>query len=658
MTTSWSYTYFSGTVRIEQRTTTNPVVTTAQNGSNSTTVQRELYDEFGYLIATQDERGYINQYHYDNTLGVMTQQVVDDNAPSGSGWTANSGTRLQLTSDFEYDAVGRQTQSLGPTFNMNGTDVRTATWTVYDDVNYVTMSGRGFATGTSPSYTYTLVNPVSLSRTDADGRVTDTVQSIRSSTSGRLTINDETELATQANWCRWTHMEYQDDGLLAESRVYHLIPSSGSGSQGTNYEATFYGYDDMNRQCKVTGPAGTITWTVFDVRGLAVQTFVGTNSTGGTNGDPTGGGATGNNMVMVVENEYDDGSDGGNGNVTSVTRPVDNTSGNDRITELQYDFRDRQKIADGPLNFYQKVTYNNLDQVTKSEQYNDNESGNLLAQAETFFDNRNRVYQSKRYAVNSSGTLGNALVDNTWYDGSGNVIKSLPAGSQLFTKTLYDGAGRAAAQYQGYYTGTGTEPYSDVGQVTSSNRIYVQSISTYDKASNLTFAENYQRFHNTSGEGALNYPNGSAPLARVSYQAMWYDGIGRSIATANYGTSTNAGPPARPNSPPSSSSTSVILSQTSYNSRGEVETATDPEGTVTQTTYDNAGRVTQTVQDYGTGKLNITTQMTYHASGQIATLTAVNADTGNQVTTYTYGTTLSGGSTIASNDLLAEVEYP
>lgn len=48
---------------------------------------------------------------------------------------------------------------------------------------------------------------------------------------------------------------------------------------------------------------------------------------------------------------------------------------------------------------------------------------------------------------------------------------------------------------------------------------------------------------------------------------------------------------------------------------------------------------------------------TYTPDGQVATLTAVNATTGNQVTEYTYGVTPTD-SEIASNDLLAQVTYP
>ena len=42
----------------------------------------------------------------------------------------------------------------------------------------------------------------------------------------------------------------------------------------------------------------------------------------------------------------------------------------------------------------------------------------------------------------ATGTVGDALVSNTWYDAAGNSIKEQPAGSRAFTKTVYDGLGR------------------------------------------------------------------------------------------------------------------------------------------------------------------------------------------------------------------------
>ena len=51
--------------------------------------------------------------------------------------------------------------------------------------------------------------------------------------------------------------------------------------------------------------------------------------------------------------------------------------------------------------------------------------------------------------------------------------------------------------------------------------------------------------------------------------------------------------------------------------------------------------------------------MTYHPSGQVATLTAKNATTGDQVTKYVYGTAKAWQTpVIYRNDLLAAEIYP
>ncbi|MBI1314970.1 hypothetical protein GC176_27065, partial [bacterium] len=104
-------------------------------------------------------------------------------------------------------------------------------------------------------------------------------------------------------------------------------------------------------------------------------------------------------------------------------------------------------------------------------------------------------------------------------------------------------------------------------------------------------------------------------------------------------------------------------------------------------TYDHVDRLTDRYVGYGTGTTyalgstvssadtileqlianydesssaddaNQTTQKTYNADGNVSTLTAWNASTGNQTTTYEYGTTLND-SEIASSLLTRRVLYP
>ena len=114
-----------------------------------------------------------------------------------------------------------------------------------------------------------------------------------------------------------------------------------------------------------------------------------------------------------------------------------------RVTTYTYDWRGRRVATDGEVDFYQETADDNLDRPTVTQRRDTTSGGNLDAKSETKYDARGRVYQTVRYGVNpATGTVGQSLTDNTWYDASGNVLKQQPAGARLFTKQVYDGLGR------------------------------------------------------------------------------------------------------------------------------------------------------------------------------------------------------------------------
>ncbi|MFN5626819.1 MAG: RHS repeat-associated core domain-containing protein, partial [Planctomyces sp.] len=350
--TTFAYTWYTGTYQVKQKTITLPVISTAQNGSGTAATRKEYFDEFGNLIWQMDERGFITRTKYDVATGAITQQIqdVDTSVETGapSGWTTPSGGGLNLITDFENDTQGRMTQSLGPahTIDINGTatSIRRAVWVVYteSETGRETRMAAGYATGSAGSYTYTLVNPVSITKTDVSGRTTEQIQATRASTSGKLL---PTDTFAQTSYTRWTTTTYTDCCHVASQRTYHTIPASGSGTEGTNYDETQYGYDVMKRRNRTVSPGGTITFNVFNSRGLATETWIGTNDNGATPTDPSGGGASGNNMVRVTARVYDGGTAGGDGNVTSQTQYVDGST--TRVTAFGYDFRSRQTTIDG-----------------------------------------------------------------------------------------------------------------------------------------------------------------------------------------------------------------------------------------------------------------------------------------------------------------------
>ncbi len=63
-------------------------------------------------------------------------------------------------------------------------------------------------------------------------------------------------------------------GVLEESRLYFDIPDSGSGTEGTDYDATFIGYDDQGRRVRIKAPQDTITLPIQPTwPGFAINTL-------------------------------------------------------------------------------------------------------------------------------------------------------------------------------------------------------------------------------------------------------------------------------------------------------------------------------------------------------------------------------------------------
>ncbi len=260
----------------------------------------------------------------------------------------------------------------------------------------------------------------------------------------------------------------------------------------------------------------------------------------------------------------------------------------------------------------------------------------------------------------SNGTVGNALVDNTWYDPAGHVIKQKPAGSEAFTKSIYDGLGRKTKTFIGF--DTAETSYADAGTVTG-DTIFEQTETVYDTASNVTQVTLRRRLHTATGTGELTSPGGSQPKARVSYVAMYPDAVGRGQARATYGT--NGGSSFTRSATIPSRSDTILIDSTEYNSRGEAFKTIDPKGQDNRSEWNHAGQLTKSIANYvdgdpatGTADQDVTVEMTYTADAEIATRKAKNSTTGDQTTTYVYGVTTSVGSDMAHNGLLRAVIYP
>ena len=214
-----------------------------------------------------------------------------------------------------------RSQALGPVHTAtsatgSASAVRTASWAVYDDANHTTYSAAGYATSDADSKwdLFTLVNPISVETTNADGQVTADIQAVlgvvgssvgwvesSSPTSSEVSLASGQSPAAlflgpsgigappQSSYTAWTAYGYSHKQLVS-TNVYYDIPSTGTS--GVNYNQTSYGYDTLGRHVWTKSPAGTITWNVVS-RGLVTSTWVDTSD-----GSPPA--YNGGNMVDVA----------------------------------------------------------------------------------------------------------------------------------------------------------------------------------------------------------------------------------------------------------------------------------------------------------------------------------------------------------------------
>ena len=651
VTTQYSYIYYDNSLSTLQKTTTLPAVSQAHNGSGMNAFRYDRYDELGRIIWSKDELGIITYHQYDSVLDVEvktiqdvdTSKTSDFTSPVPAGWTTVTGAGKHLITELEYDFQGRLVQSLGPkTISVSpdnqSVTTRQASWFVYDDANREVRSASGYATYNDCGFIFTLVNPVSITRRNAFGAVTDQIQARRISTDGQLL---PTDTFIQADYLAWS-VNVWDGGDLVSTRQYFDIPVSGQGEKNVNYYETSLLYDQFGRRNVTISPDGTITKTVFDWKDNPTQTWIGTSR---------------ENMVLVSETVYS-GETGCPTCTGTTAQPRLSIQYADaetmRITEFGYDWRGRrihthyEEDAQG-YSTYDLSTYDNLDRAIKSEKYlADDFDGRLLARTEQFYDERSQVWKAEQSIVNpETGTVEGKLQSLTWYDAAGRTVKSQAAGEVKQSRSAYDSLGRVT--------------HTDVAL--PDGTVFQQSDYAYDAVGHAILTFSADRLLNQSGTGTLLID--AAPQGRFHFTASWHDGAGREIASADYGTNGNE-LLLRPETVPARSDT-VLLTETFYDpANGRAYKTVDPAGKESRTFVDALGRTTKTVANYVTGvpsaatpDCDITVEYSYHASNQVETMTVVNPVTGNQVTRYLYGTEhTSIAPIIYRNDLLTVEIYP
>ena len=649
--TEYEYTFHAGTATMATRTTRLPVISAQQNGTGTVNTIDEVFDAQGRLVWQRDPRGYIQYTCYDISSGSICQRIQDADTSQltavPAGWQTPADGGQHIVTDYQYDAQDRVTQMLGPVHlamvDDVQTSVRTANWTIHNDVANTTMSARGYAHGANMDQ-FTLVNPVQIAVRNPGDHVVAEISAVRAVTNGKLSADDT---FNQGDYVRWTTHNYDECCLRESTRVYHDIPATGDGDSGTHYNETKFGYDEAKNMNRTVSPSGTIRTSVFNKLSQVTATYIGTNDNGATDSDPTGSsavgsGAAGNDMVLLAQSTYND-----DGQLVQTTVHVDDET--TRVTEFEYDYRGRQTIVNGEMTQYTLTHYDNANRVISVDRRDTNAAGNLVSRNEMLYDDNGRPFQQIQHGVdpNTGALTGETLVQSTVYDAAGNAIKQFATGQIIPTQRQYDSLGRVVktTDQLGHVS---TVTYNDAGQATEStnqrgktSRRYYDAVGRQIKTETPLGATNEFVFDDAA--------NQIATIDALGYQSgVTYDAAGRQISvTTPQGNTTSFAYDADGNRISVTDALGFVTSY-QYDLFSNQTGVTDPVGSFTQSLYNRVGEQIEsidakgnsTLQEYdGLGRLAITTDriggvtsFAYTPAGQLASLT----DAENQTTSYTF----------------------
>jgi RHS repeat-associated protein len=701
--TTVSQVAFSSSVAPKSVTTTFPAVHTASNGSGASDTTTQYFRADGTKAF---DRGKDTTHTYTRyTNGLPVKRIADAQTNSGTDFASGddpntdfgiteSASGLRLVSESTFDSVGRPATATLP----SGRVMRMYSSRLADG-RMVTLSIPRETSGPTTYYgpvAYTVSNHAG--RPEASGTIAIGASGSTTALSGWIDESDSDQITAVdvGTLKRLSTTIYSKQGTRAEeSRAYFLIPGSGAGADGMNYDATFYGYDDMGRQRRVKDPTGTISRVAFDDLGRTYQRYIGTNDSSFAGGESSGV----DTMVKTEELQYDGGADGGNSYLTQRTAFVEGSSTGQRVTTYTNDARGRTVLVSNPQAPHSFNKFDNLGRVTASGLFSSTasivvgtddpttETTNRMGLTQTFYDDLGRVWKSQRHKIDDAdGSDDDNLQTLTWYDAAGRVIKV--DGEQL-VKYSYDRLGRTTNMF--VLSSDNDSVYADMDDVTG-DTVLEQHVTMIESSTSNTLASIaiLRHFSDTSTTGALDSNADADDLTltaanvkgRVSITATWYDSLDRPIDTVQYGTnaivgdgSTSTGTFSRSGLSTPSRSATALRTTTEYDTDGTVVKITDPRNMATKYGYDDAGRQITEIRNFTSGSTatavrdnDLYTRRVY--TDGLMTQLWVDLDADNvqdaddQVTIYTYGVTKGAGgggagdSKISSGRLLWKTQYP
>ena len=666
--TQYSYTFWDANDReVKTRTTTLPTISSGQNGSGVATTSSDYYDNLGRLRWTQDGEGYINYYSYNPITGGHAYLAVDVNPASpGSDITSGSSgnwdavsvgsassnqptrsgslpTALNLATKTYYDAHGRSVR----TIDQGGAEHHT----VYENLR--TIHFPYWNSGTSQS-----LLPIQITQLNSAGQATDQI-AIRAtysaiSTSSGAPIGFSTA-PNQSDYVRWTHTTYDTAGRVSYVDRYASIPSSGTGTLGTDFYRTVTQYDLLGRkQYQVQVVRGStssnrveqVTQYIYDSHSRVIEAKQGVsgdtaanshNMTDNYNVYPT--------LVTLSKTEYDTGGVG-DGYVTKFKR-YHGTGTND-YTGRNYKRTYRGSVRGiepfymsgstetptGPyvvddLGWNGRVTGSAQFKITPTwgtvltgdgyTSYASSTATNRGTYLETAYDDLGRMYRTSKFAIDdSSGVKGISLQTDRFYDRRGLVVATQPA-YQAGSEFAYDSAGRTyqsrtvldleSTKYSsGAFVYRDPQPHPTMSSMSGGDDGTLSiSHRALDTVGNVVEEHAFDMIHNdTGGSIGIDLTNNDDYVRSSQY--FWYDSANRITVSGDCGSGdTAAGQgqwkytavPTRPSLAPGTSSNTMLTTTFAYDSdNGKRTLATDPMGYKSKTFADDLGRAAWVAENY------------------------------------------------------------
>jgi RHS repeat-associated protein len=414
--TSYAYTFVTGTPAIQSVTTTLPIIPTAENGPGTADTSTTYEDNYGRPAWTRDGDGFLGYTAYDQATGAVTKSITDVNtADTGdftglpSGWTTPTGGGLELITQNTVDALGRTTKGIDPNGNV--------TYTVYNDPNYEVSVYPGWNSSTG-----TPTGPTQVTRQDRPGSYTET-----------LTMSAAPHLASAPAAPSLTQIS---GGTLQAATYYVKVTYIVNGGE-TAASAESSLAVSANNLLQVNSPATATGATAYNV-------YVATTSGGEVlqNGstpiplgtpwtEPAGGLVTGTAAAPQTGN-VPDGKEA-IGAIQSLSRSLTNLAGQVTATDAYFNL--------GGLTYATTPTLGTLN-VNYYE-------------TSTAYDNRGRLYQttSPTGTENVTGYDGLGRVASTWL---GTTTTSLTEVSSDAYDTSTTPAAPALSQVSGGTLGAAT----------------------------------------------------------------------------------------------------------------------------------------------------------------------------------------------------------